>query len=301
MMSNAGGAMTIHDEYLQQGIAAYKAGRKAEARKLFWQVLEADPKNERAWLWLSGTVETEQERYACLEKVLDINPNNETARRGLEHLRAEAPPTVSIIMPQSELRTMSPPDAGPRAPRAVSSPSPTLPQSPGPSQPIAAKGKNDVSPLTFWLLAIGMVLAFLCIAAILLYQLVGPGFQLGGAQPPASYDEITRVIYENVAAHNAEDIERYIATMHTKSPNYADLRQNLQEVYSTYDLRADVSGVQVIKASRNEARVSFVLVTRKIRGPAFRDNRVEGVFVLRKEDDRWKLYNQEIDNVEYLE
>jgi hypothetical protein len=33
------------DEILRQGIAACKAGRKAEARKLLWQVIQEDKLN----------------------------------------------------------------------------------------------------------------------------------------------------------------------------------------------------------------------------------------------------------------
>ena len=42
------------DEILKQGIAALKAGRKAEARSFLMQVVEQDERNEMAWLWLSG-------------------------------------------------------------------------------------------------------------------------------------------------------------------------------------------------------------------------------------------------------
>ena len=72
-------------------------------------------------------------------------------------------------------------------------------------------------------------------------------------------------------------------------------------MYASYDLDTRVSGVELLKTSGDEARVSFVLVTRKVRGPAFRDNRIEGVFILRKEGGAWKLYDQEIDEIEYLE
>jgi hypothetical protein len=96
--------MTETNELLEQGIAALKAGHKAEARSLLMQVVEQDERNERAWLWLSGAVDTDEERRTCLENVLAINPNNGMARRGLEHLLASkgvrqlsavSPPTPS--------------------------------------------------------------------------------------------------------------------------------------------------------------------------------------------------------------
>jgi tetratricopeptide (TPR) repeat protein len=77
----------MSEEMLKQGIAAFKAGRTAEAGELFLQVLERDPDNEMAWLWLSGTVETERDRLECLERVVEINPYNGIAQRGIETLR----------------------------------------------------------------------------------------------------------------------------------------------------------------------------------------------------------------------
>jgi hypothetical protein len=70
---------------LRQGIAAAKAGKEEEARDLLSQVLDLDPDNERAWLWMSGLV-PEAEKVVCLQNVLDINPSNELALLGLESL-----------------------------------------------------------------------------------------------------------------------------------------------------------------------------------------------------------------------
>jgi hypothetical protein len=80
--------MTTAHDLLQQGIEALKAGRKAEARKLLAQVVQQDERNEMGWLWLSGTVDTDEEWRICLENVLAINPSNASARRGIEMLES---------------------------------------------------------------------------------------------------------------------------------------------------------------------------------------------------------------------
>jgi hypothetical protein len=85
------GAIMDTDDPLKQGIAALKAGQKAEARRLLAQVVQQDKNNETAWLWLSGAVDTDRERIHCLRETLRINPNNEHARRGLEKLESKAP------------------------------------------------------------------------------------------------------------------------------------------------------------------------------------------------------------------
>jgi len=73
-------------DLLQQGIALAKAGRREEARNILLQVVELDERNEPAWLWLSGVVDSEDDRAIALENVLAINPNNEWAKRGLQML-----------------------------------------------------------------------------------------------------------------------------------------------------------------------------------------------------------------------
>jgi hypothetical protein len=87
------------EDLLNRGIAALKAGRKAEARGLLAQLVEQEPRHELGWLWLSGAVDTDADRRICLENVLAINPNNEIAKRGLPSLVAQesAPARESLV------------------------------------------------------------------------------------------------------------------------------------------------------------------------------------------------------------
>lgn len=85
------------DAIIREGIAAYKAGRKEEARAFLLRAVEIDQYNEQAWLWLSAVVESQDDQRTCLENVLAINPDNERARHGLDVLSTpnEAPPPPS--------------------------------------------------------------------------------------------------------------------------------------------------------------------------------------------------------------
>lgn len=74
------------DAMLRAAIEAYKNGKKADARALLDKVLEVDEYNENAWMWMSASVETAEEKRTCLENVLVINPNNEKARMGMKSL-----------------------------------------------------------------------------------------------------------------------------------------------------------------------------------------------------------------------
>jgi tetratricopeptide (TPR) repeat protein len=71
---------------LAEGIRALKAGQKERACELLTQVVTEDEENEPAWLWLSGAVDSDEDRRICLENVIAINPDNQAARKGLARL-----------------------------------------------------------------------------------------------------------------------------------------------------------------------------------------------------------------------
>jgi hypothetical protein len=77
------------ESLLVEGQDAALRGDKAAAWSLFTQVVETDPHNEQAWLWLSGIVETPEDRQTCLENVLVSNPANASAARALRYVSAQ--------------------------------------------------------------------------------------------------------------------------------------------------------------------------------------------------------------------
>lgn len=83
-------------EWLRDGIAAAKAGRRDAARDLLMRVLEVNERSEQAWLWLSGVVDTDEDRLICLENVLALNPDNVQARAGLRVLQERGAPDTDV-------------------------------------------------------------------------------------------------------------------------------------------------------------------------------------------------------------
>lgn len=68
---------------LAKGIDAAKQGDYKTAQNMLYDVVEAVPRNEAAWVWLSYVVDTVEDRKICLENVLAINPKSDYALRGL--------------------------------------------------------------------------------------------------------------------------------------------------------------------------------------------------------------------------
>lgn len=72
---------------LEAGMAAARAGAKDQARAYLLRVLQADPGNETAWLWLSGVMPTTEQALRCIDHLLALNPSHPRAKAAQELLR----------------------------------------------------------------------------------------------------------------------------------------------------------------------------------------------------------------------
>lgn len=129
--------MTIgsSNELMQEGIRHVREGRMGDAYKVFKKVIDRNPRNEFAWIWVSVTSEDRAEKRAALEKALEINPNSQHAKEALRTLNAEesrlAPKPDPTNQPTVPLNVVTP------------APAPTPPiESPATPGPI---GKSDTA------------------------------------------------------------------------------------------------------------------------------------------------------------
>jgi outer membrane protein assembly factor BamB len=86
---------------LQRAITAIRAGDTATGRELLTELLRENPQHEDAWMWMTAVVQTHERRLYCLERVLKINPNNETARRAVSRLRQEQEDKTAQVEPRA--------------------------------------------------------------------------------------------------------------------------------------------------------------------------------------------------------
>jgi hypothetical protein len=345
------------EDLLRQGIAASKAGQKAKARELLEQAIAADEYNATAWLWLSGAVDTHEDRRICLENVLTLEPENAFAKKGLAMLGPApepepAPPAVAVppttpqygeqviyqdvSTPQEQTETViykdasapqaqtesvvyqdaptpqeqsqpvlhedtsAPPASGKPAvqpAQAVVQAEPTAAEQPTPQEDQKEQAEPKKGSTLLWVLGIlALVVGIGCVGLAIIGTLVQEP-----STPVDTKEAVLGVIVENIAAHNAEDIDRYMETIHRFSPARLTTRAMLETSYRNYDLSSRIYELKIIEMDKREAKVSFVLITKKIRGGAFNDNRIEGTMVLRKQGKEWKLYTQEVDEVTYLD
>ncbi len=117
---------TDPDSILQLGIEAARDGNKEEARNLFRLLTREDSQNVQAWLWLAGVAESREERQAALERVIELDPQNDMASKSLQSLKEEpagAPPSEQSKQPDVKETTPAAPASEPAPP-----PSRTMPE-----------------------------------------------------------------------------------------------------------------------------------------------------------------------------
>lgn len=73
-------------ELTRMAVKAAKEGNKEGARVMFRQIVERDRYNEQAMTWLARIAKNKQEREQWLQRILDINPDNMSARQALENI-----------------------------------------------------------------------------------------------------------------------------------------------------------------------------------------------------------------------
>lgn len=93
--------MTETDPRLQQVIDLIDHGDKLQARTLLTQLIKEDKYNPDYWLWMSGVVGTVNERIFCLKEVLKLDPENKSARFGLQMV-GELPKDPGLAVPYEQ-------------------------------------------------------------------------------------------------------------------------------------------------------------------------------------------------------
>ena len=122
----------------------------------------------------------------------------------------------------------------------------------------------------------------------------------GCSQEAETPNDPISVVQENIKAMNDEDLDKTMATIDEQCASYDQTKQVAQRLFEIYDLKYELDSARVIMKTDEEARVECVQTTRKVRGPVFRDNKINFVHTLRKSDGYWKIYNSKVMKIDYL-
>lgn len=319
---------------ISKALEAASAGNTKTAIVILRDIIKQNPRDVDAWLALADIVEKPEQAAHCLERVLQIDPDNQIAKQRLfgeqpddlgflfetadepvqepdneqmevpdldfSHLytQKEQPAQTESVQSQPEIE--NPPQIPPPAPNIDQTNQQPQPRpKPAANQPVKKK-KKGLGALEIILIVV-IVFICLCLGVFAIISL-GNGNILN-QEPTDLPDEVTAVIYENIRASNAKDFNRYMGTIHADSPGYNTTKETIEQAFSDeFTLSYRVTDVYIIEQDKDEAKVHFVLTTKLVSGPiSFRDNQVTGEMILRKENGDWKIYNQNIADVEYLD
>lgn len=105
---------------------------------------------------------------------------------------------------------------------------------------------------------------------------------------------------KQIRAMGAEDLEKAMSVIHTKSPVYSGTRRGTEQIFTKYDLRYKLLSFTYIGRDKDYAVVRARQKTSKVAGPAFRDNIIDMMHIFRKEGRTWKVWQSTILEVEFL-
>lgn len=136
------------------------------------------------------------------------------------------------------------------------------------------------------------VLTRTCLAALVF--ICSFGVQAGTAE------DVRRVVEENMAATQSEDMPRMMATIHRDSPSYRATRQQVAPLFQQYDLAYTLDRYEFVGMTGEFAVVRVHQTTEKVSGQAaFNDNRLQLLQAFKKEDGQWKFWSQSILDIEF--
>lgn len=287
-----------------QAIEAAKRKDFPAARELLRKIIQSEPNNIDAWLLFARVAQKREHAIKCLERVLELNPKHQYAQQLLTKITSDHTQKQSTIIPSKsksngQLETITP--SRPAHEKVPSTP-PVSNESTKVAQSKLSETTKRANREVKFLWAIGIITAccFFGVFGVVLFQNQIPfSLRLSNESTPTP-DDLYNAIYSNIRAANSENITAYMATIHSESPLYDQTERLIKDAFIEYDLSYYVSELEIEKQSKSQVEIHFLLTTRKIRGPAFRDNVVEGIFIMRPEDGVWKIYNQKVTDVQYL-
>jgi hypothetical protein len=135
----------MEENILEGALSAIKGGEIARGQRLLWQYLQADPQDEKAWLWLAQTLPDDERRLKAMEECLKHNPESQIARRAVQQLRARLQPTAMV--PDMEKPAMQPAPQGSPLPEEQLPAEPALPELPGAAAAELPQPGSEALPL----------------------------------------------------------------------------------------------------------------------------------------------------------
>ena len=120
---------------------------------------------------------------------------------------------------------------------------------------------------------------------------------LAMAADPPPMKEIVRLVEANLAASQALDVNAVLDTIHPESPSREAVREMSGQL-AGYELEMTPAVVELVGTTGDYVLVRVLQHTRRISGPAFMDNALDGVWALREHEGKWLYWSQMVLSIE---
>ena len=122
-----------------------------------------------------------------------------------------------------------------------------------------------------------------------------------GRVPQADRDAVLEAVRRNVRLLEEKKIDEMMETIHPQSPAFAGTRRSVTELTNQFELKCELSALEVLGARKGDVRVRFEQITeRKKDGVIEPKTRMVGVHVLRKDGGVWKIFDTEVVGAEVV-
>lgn len=113
----------------QNAVRALKAGNRATAYRLFWQVAQAEPTYQPVWLWLTDTIDNRAQQVEYLRYCIQLDPDSREgliASRKLARIQHARQPAAAPAILDSDADISPYEDVTPARRDSVEVPGPTV-------------------------------------------------------------------------------------------------------------------------------------------------------------------------------
>ena len=113
--------------------------------------------------------------------------------------------------------------------------------------------------------------------------------------------ELRKTMTANISTTQAEDLDAMMRTIHSGSPLYQQTRQQVSQIFGRgLGLKYELLGVKYLATDGDYAFGRVRQRTTKTPPAGFRNNEIDMIVAFRQEDRTWKIWNQAILEIKYL-
>lgn len=111
---------------------------------------------------------------------------------------------------------------------------------------------------------------------------------------------VKQVLEQNLHASQQKNSDAYMATVHTQSLSWDITRQQIKGIFDNFDLSYHLDAFELVAQDDEYVYTKVWLTTKKIKGAAFKNNRLQALIVFKQERGEWKIWSQANMQITYL-